>query len=170
MKSSLLLRAVLAVALVTTTSAALARQAAPAAPGSVPTPPPASSVPAATVQADPVPAAATPAAASDFPKHTKKKKPANHGTSFAGTIGAVDAKEMSVTVAGKKEQTVYVDSKSHLEKDGKPAVFADLKAGEKLQGTSHKEKDGKLTVVHASIGEKAASAESKKSKKAAPAQ
>lgn len=66
----------------------------------------------------------------------KKQRPAPKSLPFRGVVEAVDAKEMTITLKGREKPRVFhVTSKTRFEKDAKPALFADVKVGENLQGS-----------------------------------
>jgi hypothetical protein len=129
------------------------------------TPPPASTTPASTAPVIPAPAIqpaptspvplepTAPAAPTEAPKkQPAKKKAAPSSLPFRGKVEATDAKAMNITLAGKEKQRVlHVTSKSRFEKDGKPATFADVKAGEDVRGSYAKSKEGE-NIVRLIIG------------------
>ncbi len=153
-----------AVALLAQTTAPAPAIPAPA----TPTIPPPAIQPAPTAPAPTEPAA--PAAPTEAPKKPAKKKAPPSSLPFRGKVEATDAKAMTITLAGKEKQRVLnVTSKSRFEKDGKPATFADVKAGEDVRGSYAKSKDGE-NIVRLVIGapvpaEKKAPAEKKKAAK-----
>jgi hypothetical protein len=95
----------------------------------------------------------TPAA----PAQTEPAKPKKHeGLVFRGTVSAVDAKAMTLTVA---KRTFEVTSETKITKDGKPAILSDIAVGDKVGG-AYKKTDDKLTATTINVGKKPA-AESK---------
>ena len=82
----------------------------------------------------------TNAPAVSTPKH-------RHGSPFHGTVSALDANAMTLTVG---KLTVQVTSETKITKDGKPATLADGAVGEPVGGYYKKDADGKLsaTTVH----------------------
>lgn len=65
-----------------------------------------------------------------------KKRPAPKSLPFRGVVEAVDTKEMTISLKGREKPRVFhVTSKTRFEKDAKPALFADVKVGENLQGS-----------------------------------
>lgn len=85
--------------------------------------------------------AGTNAPATSTPKHHR------HGAPFHGTVGALDANAMTLTVG---KLTMQVTSKTKITKDGKPATLADAAVGEPVSGYYVKDADGKLnaTTIH----------------------
>jgi|688.fasta_scaffold537276_1 hypothetical protein len=133
---------------------------APAAAQPIPAPlqPPIVAPPVLGTQPPPTPEANPPA---EVPKKPAKKKPASNTLPFRGKVESVDAQAMTITLAGKEKQRVFhVTSKTRLEKDGKPATFADIKAGEEARGSYSKGKDGD-NLVRAVFGPAPAPAEKK---------
>ena len=121
-----------------------AQAPAPAPAAAQPTPaplqPPIVAPPVLGTQPPPTPETKPPAEA---PKKPAKKKPASNTLPFRGKVESVDAKAMTITLAGREKQRVFnVTSKTRLEKDGKPATFGDIKAGEEARGSYTKGKDG----------------------------
>ena len=95
-----------------------------------------------------------------------KAKPAS--TPMKGKIDSVDAAAMTITVGTR---TFVVTSTTKLTKDGKPAVFADAKAGEEVGGAYKTGADGKLELTSLRIGQKPAATDKptkQKSKDQAP--
>jgi hypothetical protein len=121
---------------------------APSAPAPVPAVP---NIPAPALE--PAPTAPTPTepaapnALAEAPKKPAKKKAPPSSLPFRGKVETTDAKAMTVTLAGKEKQRVFnVTSKTRFEKDGKPATFGDVKAGEDIRGSYAKSKDGENLV------------------------
>lgn len=126
-------------------------------------PVPAPALPAPT-QPPPIP---EPAPGTEAPAKPKKK-PAPSTLPFRGKVESVDAKAMTVTLAGKEKQRVLnVTSKTRFEKDGKPATFGDLQAGEDVRGSYAKTKEGE-NVVRLIIGAPAPAGEKKPAGEAKP--
>lgn len=135
------------------TLSALSLSAQAPAPSASPAPAPLQPIapppPAAPPQ--PPPAAET-TPPTDAPKKPAKKKPASNTLPFRGKVESVDAKAMTITLAGKEKQRVFnVTSKTRLEKDGKPATFGDIKAGDDARGSYAKSKDGD-NLIRAAFG------------------
>ena len=84
------------------------------------------------------------------------KKPAadEHFRPFRGTIKAVDPGAKTITLEGEKAQTFAIASETKVSKDGKPAAFADLVAGESVGGRARETADGKWTAVTVNAGKK----------------
>jgi len=94
---------------------------------------------------------ATPPAA---PGQTEPAKPKKHeGNVFRGTVSAVDAKAMTLTV-GKR--TFEITSDTKITKDGKPAILSDIAVGDKIGGAYKKTDDGKLAATTINDGKKPA--------------
>lgn len=97
------------------------------------------------------PAASRAADSTDAPAakaHAAKK---HRGLPFHGKIAKLDSAAMTFTVG---QRTFVVTSATKIIKDGKPAAFSDLTAGEKVGGSYKKADDGKLEVATLRIGEK----------------
>ena len=108
----------------------------------------------------PVSAADQPAP-SDAPPKAKKAK----GMPFNGKIKSVDKAAKTITLNREKSNVLQITSQTKITKDGKPAVFDDIVAGETVGGLAH-EKDGKLEVSSIRVGPKpGAEAKPKKEKK-----
>lgn len=123
----------------------------PVPPAAATQPAPAPLQPPFVAPTQPPPAAETtpPTAA---PKKPAKKKPASNTLPFRGKVESVDTKAMTITLAGKEKQRVFnVTSKTRLEKDGKPATFGDIKAGDDARGSYAKGKDGD-NLIRAAFG------------------
>jgi hypothetical protein len=86
---------------------------------------------------------ATNAPAAAAPAH----KP--HSLPFHGSVASVDSAAMTFTVG---DMTMAMTSETRIIKDGKPAVFADITAGEAVRGSYKKDADGKLNAVSVKIG------------------
>jgi len=87
------------------------------------------------------------------PKQTEPAKPKKHeGNVFRGTVSAVDAKAMTLTV-GKRTFNVTSDTK--ITKDGRPAILSDIAVGDKCGGAYKKTDDGKLAATTINVGKKA---------------
>ena len=98
------------------------------------------------------PAASRAADAADAPAAKAHHAAKKHGAlPFHGKIAKLDAAAMTFTI-GKR--TFVVTPATKLIKDGQPAVFSDLTAGEKVGGSYKKAADGKLEVATLRIGEK----------------
>lgn len=88
---------------------------------------------------------------------------------FHGKLGAIDKEKKTLTIMGKdKSRTFYLDSKTKIVKDGKPATLEDAKVGEVIAGRVIKTNDGKEMLVSLRIGPKPpTTAKSKKKKSTA---
>ncbi len=82
---------------------------------------------------------------------------------FNGKIKATDAS--SITLQGAKAQTFQVTSATKIQKDGKPAVIADVKVGDSVGGRAREMADGKWEVLTLNVGTKAAKKPAEKPKK-----
>lgn len=87
----------------------------------------------------------TNAPAASTPKHQR------HGAPFHGTINALDANAMTLTVG---KLTIQVTSETKITKDGKPATLADGAVGEPVSGYYKKDADGKLNAMTIHFGGK----------------
>jgi len=87
------------------------------------------------------------------PAHAAPAKPKKHETApFRGSVSAVDAKAMTLTVGNR---TFEVTSETKITKDGKPAILSDIAAGDKVGGAYKKDGD-KLTATTINVGKKPA--------------
>ena len=82
-----------------------------------------------------------PAAATPVPK--------KHGLPFHGKVASVDPTAMTFTVG---TLTIAITSQTKISKDGQPAVFADITAGELIRGSYKKDDAGKLHATVVRIG------------------
>jgi len=95
---------------------------------------------------------ATPPATPE--KKADAKKPAKSpSVPYKGEIKAADNLAKTFTIG---ERVFGVTSTTKIEKAGQPAVFADLKVGEKVTGSYKKTADGKLEAASVYIGGKTA--------------
>ena len=76
--------------------------------------------------------------------------PKKHGQPFHGNVASVDAAAMTFTVGNT---TISVSSTTKIVKDGKPAVFSDITAGEAVSGFIKKDDQGKATAASVRIGQ-----------------
>jgi len=87
------------------------------------------------------------------PAQTEPAKPKKHeGLVFRGSVSAVDAKAMTLTVA---KRTFEVTSDTKITKDGKPAILSDIAVGDKVGG-AYKKTDDKFTATTINVGKKPA--------------
>jgi hypothetical protein len=74
---------------------------------------------------------------------------------FGGTISAIDATAMTITLKGRgpnaADVTVKVTSDTKITKDRVPAVFSDLKEGMRASGGGKKGDDGSWTATNLRI-------------------
>ena len=85
------------------------------------------------------------------PGQTEPAKPKKHeGNVFRGTVSAMDAKAMTLTV-GKR--TFEVTSETKITKDGQPAILSDIAVGDKVGG-AYKKAGDKLTATTINDGKK----------------
>jgi hypothetical protein len=88
-----------------------------------------------------------PAPSGQTPVQPKK----HEGLVFRGTVSAIDAKAMTLTV---ETRTFAVTSDTKIIKDGKSATLADGVVGEQVRGAYKKTDDGKLTAISIHFGAK----------------
>lgn len=81
-----------------------------------------------------------PAAVKTAPAH----KHADRAVPFRGSIAALDANAMTLTVG---HRTFNITSETRITKDGRPAVLADGVAGEPVTGSYRKAADGTLNAA-----------------------
>jgi hypothetical protein len=80
-------------------------------------------------------------------------KPKKHeGLVFRGTVSAIDAKAMTLTV---ETRTFIVTSDTKIIRDGKSATLADGVVGDPVSGAYKKTDDGKLNATSIHFGAKA---------------
>ena len=89
-----------------------------------------------------------PASSDQTPAKPKK----HEGLVFRGTVSAIDAKAMTLTV---ETRTFAVTSDTKIIKDGKSATLADGVVGEQVSGAYKKTADGKLNATSIHFGAKA---------------
>jgi hypothetical protein len=91
--------------------------------------------------------------------NTPAPPPRPRAQGVAGTITAVDATAMTVTLKGRgpagTEVTVKVTSDTKITKGREPAVFADLKEGVRVNVLGKKEDDGTWTASTVRISTRA---------------
>jgi hypothetical protein len=82
----------------------------------------------------------------------KGKKSMATDTGISGSIASVDKTKKTITLRGRDgDKTVTVDSTTLITRDGKPAVFEDIKTGEVAAISTFTLAD-KLTAVSVKIG------------------
>jgi hypothetical protein len=87
--------------------------------------------------------AALPATAQDSTSTNAPATPRPRAAQFRGTVSAVDATAMTVTLKGRAgDTTVKVTADTKITKDREPAVFADIKEGLRAAGSGVKQDDG----------------------------
>ena len=95
----------------------------------------------------------------ETPKKTERKsEPGNKAPTypFYGTLDAVDAKEKSITLRGKKKNRVILfTSETRFSKDGASASLTDGVPGERVSGSVRKNAFGKEEAVTIRFGAKA---------------
>jgi hypothetical protein len=71
---------------------------------------------------------------------------------FSGTVDAVDAQAMTISLAKTEGvRVLQMDSKTTLERNGKPATLEDVKAGNYLHGKLHKNAANAEVITDAKI-------------------
>ncbi|MGB9602007.1 MAG: hypothetical protein ACPMAG_04380 [Limisphaerales bacterium] len=75
----------------------------------------------------------------------------SRGRPFHGTIKAVDYSAEFIVLQGKSAQTFYVDSKTAIKIDGKPAKLRDIVAGNYVGGYAREQPDGKWVATTLNI-------------------
>ena len=93
--------------------------------------------------------ASTNAPASSDQTPAKPKK--HEGLVFRGTVSAIDAKAMTLTV---ETRTFAITADTKIIKDGKSATLADGVVGELVSGAYKKTDDGKLNATSVHFGAK----------------
>ena len=99
---------------------------------------------------------ALPLPAQDKPAEKKTEEKKKGGPlPFNGNVASVDKTAMTLTVKGKEKDRVFtVTSQSKISKDGKPATFDDVKAGEHVTGSYKKGEGDKMDIVSLYVGER----------------
>ena len=83
---------------------------------------------------------------------TETAKPKRTTYPFFGTVASVDASAKTISLKKKEgERVLHTDAKTTLEMDGKPATLADIKAGNYLHGTLHKDAAKEEFILKAKI-------------------
>jgi len=98
-------------------------------------------------------------------KKTDKAGPQEKFRPFNGTIKAVDKAAMTITLEGEKAHVFAIASDTKINKDGKPAAFADLAMGERVGGRAKETGEGKWTAVTINAGKRPAAKPAEKEKK-----
>jgi len=75
--------------------------------------------------------------------------PKKHGLPFHGKVASVDATAMTFSVG---TLTLGITSTTKITKDGKPAVFADITAGETVRGAYKQDEAGRFNATSVKIG------------------
>ena len=70
---------------------------------------------------------------------------------FHGKIKEADKQAKSIVLEGEKAQTFQITTETRISKEGKPATFDELTAGETVGGRAQ-ENDGKWDAVTINIG------------------
>jgi hypothetical protein len=81
--------------------------------------------------------------------------PKKHSNTLHGKVASVDSAAMTFTVGNS---TIAITSETKIFKDGQPAVFADITAGENVSLAYKKDDAGKMNATSVRIGKKAAKA------------
>jgi hypothetical protein len=91
------------------------------------------------------------------PKSSTKAYP------FRGTVDSIDSSAQTITLEGKKKgRILHINSETVLEKDGKPARFDEVSAGDYARGLVSKVDGTREVLVKASFGPKPEPKTSKK--------
>jgi hypothetical protein len=69
---------------------------------------------------------------------------------FHGKVVSVDSAAMTFTVG---TMTIAISSTTKITKDGQPAIFADITAGEMVSGSYKKDAEGKMNASSVKIGQ-----------------
>jgi hypothetical protein len=84
---------------------------------------------------------------------------------FRGKVSTVDKVAKTIALEGKEKQRVFqITSETKITRDGKPAVFDNVAAGESVGGLARENAAGKLEVVTLNVGAKSAKAKSDEEK------
>ncbi len=98
---------------------------------------------------------------ADAAKVEKKKQ-----VPFRGKVSTVDKVAKAIALEGKEKQRVFqITSETKITRDGKPAVFDDVAAGESVGGLARENAAGKMEVVTLNVGAKPGKAKSDEAKK-----
>jgi hypothetical protein len=94
-------------------------------------------------------------AQSPAPTNAPAPAPRPRTQVFAGTVTAIDATAMTITLKARSpnapDVTVKVTSDTKITKDRQPAVFSDLKEGMRASGNGKKGDDGVWTAANLRI-------------------
>jgi len=94
--------------------------------------------------------AAIPAMAQDSTTtNTAPATPRRARPAFTGTVSAIDATAMTLTLKarGDTTTTVKVNSETKITKQREPAVFGDIKEGDRVSGNGKKQDDGSYVAT-----------------------
>ena len=83
----------------------------------------------------------------------KSARKAARSVPFRGKVAALDSQKMTFTLSGPKQRVFQLSSDTPIEKDGKPAAFADIAVGDEARGLYQSDAD-QLVVLKASFGPK----------------
>jgi hypothetical protein len=99
--------------------------------------------------------AAIPAMAQDSttPSTTTPATPKRARAQFRGAVSAIDATAMTLTLKGRGDMTttVKVNSETKITKQREPAVFGDIKEGDRISGNGKKQDDGSWVATTVTI-------------------
>lgn len=87
------------------------------------------------------------------PKTEGKDKAKRDTYPYQGKVKSTDKTAMTITLEGKeKERVIGVTSETKIAKEGKPATFGDIVAGENVRGQVKKSPEGKENAVSVFLG------------------
>jgi hypothetical protein len=70
---------------------------------------------------------------------------------FRGTIKSIDKAAKTIVLEGEKAQTFTVAADARINKNGKPAAFADLATGDTVGGRAKEAADGKWMAMTVNV-------------------
>lgn len=111
------------------------------------------------------------AAPASKPKKSKKHSAAKLDSAqsgFKGKLSAVDKSAMTITVDGSEKRLLKITSRTHINKDGKPALLAQGQIGDTVSGIAVKSTDGSEEASVVNFGIRPAAAKSKTHKSKTP--
>jgi hypothetical protein len=87
-------------------------------------------------------------------KKTEKADTQEKFRPFRGTIKSVDKVARTITLEGESAQKFAITSDTKINKDGKPAAFADIVVGDSVGGRAKETGEGKWTAMTINAGKR----------------
>ena len=98
-------------------------------------------------------------------KKTEKADKQEKFRPFRGTIKSIDKVAMTITLEGESARQFAITSDTKINKDGKPAAFAEIVVGDSVGGRAKETAEGKWTAMTINAGKKPAAKPVEKEKK-----